>query len=62
MKKLPQAQRSLIETVYVGGARIDEMARAAGRTPMALYKMLHRTRMALADCIRITLESEEGAA
>jgi RNA polymerase sigma-70 factor (ECF subfamily) len=62
LKKLPQAQRSLIETVYVGGARIDEMARAAGRTPMALYKMLHRTRMALADCIRMSLESEEGAA
>jgi RNA polymerase sigma-70 factor, ECF subfamily len=62
LKKLPHAQRSLIETVYVGGVRIDEMARAAGRTPMALYKMLHRTRMALADCIRITLESEEGAA
>jgi RNA polymerase sigma-70 factor (ECF subfamily) len=62
LKKLPQAQRSLIETVYVGGARIDEMARAAGRTPMALYKMLHRTRMALADCVRMTLETEEGPA
>lgn len=62
LKKLPTAQRALIESVYVGGGRIDEMARAVGRTPMALYKMLHRTRMALADCIRMTLESEEGMA
>lgn len=62
LKKLPQAQRTLIETVYVGGARIDEMARAAGRTPMALYKVLHRVRMALADCVRMTLEAEEDLA
>lgn len=62
LQKLPQAQRTLIETVYVGGARIDEMARDAGRTPMALYKVLHRVRMALADCVRMTLEAEEGVA
>lgn len=62
LKKLPQAQRALIETVYLGGARIDEMARDSGRTPMALYKLLHRVRMALADCVRSTLASEEGLA
>ncbi len=44
LQKLPQAQCTLIETVYVGGARIDEMARVSGRTPMALYKVLHRVR------------------
>ena len=60
LQKLPQTQRTLIETVYVGGARIDEMARDSGRTPMALYKVLHRVRMALADCVRMTLEAEEG--
>ena len=60
LQKLPQAQRTLIETVYVGGARIDEMARDSGRTPMALYKLLHRVRMALADCVRMTLDAEEG--
>jgi len=62
LQKLPQAQRKLIETVYVGGARIDEMARDSGRTPMALYKVLHRVRMALADCVRMTLQGEEGVA
>ena len=62
LQKLPQAQRTLIETVYVGGARIDEMARDSGRTPMALYKLLHRVRMALADCVRMTLAAEEGVA
>lgn len=62
LQKLPQAQRTLIETVYVGGARIDEMARDSGRTPMALYKVLHRVRMVLADCVRMTLAAEEGVA
>lgn len=62
LKKLPDTQRTLVETVYVGGARIDEMARESGRTPMALYKVLHRVRMALADCVRMTLEQKEGTA
>jgi RNA polymerase sigma-70 factor (ECF subfamily) len=62
LKKLPAAQRELVEAAYAAGARIDEMARASGRTPMALYKVLHRTRVALADCIRMTLEREEGMA
>jgi hypothetical protein len=38
------------------------MAQDSGRTPMALYKVLHRMRMALADCVRMTLEQEEGLA
>ena len=62
LEKLPQSQRTLVEAVYVGGARINEMARDSGRTPMALYKVLHRVRMALADCVRMTLAGEEGAA
>lgn len=62
LKKLPQVQRTLLETAYGTGARIDEMALASGRTPMALYKVLHRLRMTLADCIRMTLEREEGTA
>ena len=43
---------------YAPGVRIDELAREAGRTPMALYKSLHRIRMALADCIQKVLKQE----
>jgi RNA polymerase sigma-70 factor, ECF subfamily len=62
LKKLPEAQRGIVESAYAQGARIDEMARASGRTPMALYKTLHRIRMILADCINEFIKKEEGLA
>lgn len=58
LEKLPAKQRLLAETAYAPGARIDELAREAGRTPMSLYKELQRIRMALADCIRRFLKQE----
>ena len=62
LAKLPKPQRSLVEAAYEPGTRIDEMAREAGRTPMSLYKVLHRIRMALADCIQEFIKREEGLA
>lgn len=62
LAKLPEKQSTLVKAAYVRGARIDEMARAADRTPMSVYKALHRIRMALADCIRDHLKREEGLA
>ena len=62
MQKLPAAQRQLVETAYAPGVRMDELARAAGRTPMALYKSLHRIRMTLADCVQLTLNPKEDLA
>ena len=62
LQKLPKTQRELVETAYAPGVRMDEMARAAGSTPMALYKSLHRIRMALADCVQLTLNQREDLA
>lgn len=62
LQKLPPAQRELVETVYAPGVRIDELARSAGRTPMALYKSLHRIRIALADCVQLVLSRREEPA
>jgi RNA polymerase sigma-70 factor, ECF subfamily len=62
LEKLPRMQRSLVEVAYAPGTRMDELARESGRTPMSLYKKLHRIRMALADCIEKHLKSEEGLA
>ena len=62
LTKLSKSQRALVEAVYESGARIDELAKEAGRTPMALYKALHRIRMGLADCIREFIKREEGIA
>ncbi|NCF89057.1 MAG: sigma-70 family RNA polymerase sigma factor [Verrucomicrobiaceae bacterium] len=58
LEKLPERQRELVEVAYAPGVRIDELAREAGRTPMSLYKTLHRIRMALADCIEGFLKRE----
>ena len=60
--KLPQKQRALIQQAYSPGTKIDKIARRDGRTPMSLYKALHRIRIALADCIREDLKKQEGLA
>jgi RNA polymerase sigma-70 factor (ECF subfamily) len=62
LKKLTPPQRTLVETAYAPGVRIDELARASGRTAMSLYKSLHRLRMTLADCVRLTLHEKEETA
>lgn len=61
LKKLPDKQVSLLEAAYTQDKRIDEMALAAGRTPMALYKSLHRIRMSLASCIKKQLNQDQQA-
>ena len=60
--KLPEKHRTLIQQAYSKGTKIDKMAERAGRTPMSLYKALHRIRIALADCIREDLKKQEGLA
>ena len=56
--KLEAAQRTLLETAYAPGARIDALAAAAGRSPMSFYKALHRIRLALMDCTQRVLARE----
>lgn len=59
---LPERQRALVESAYAPGSRIDELARAAGRTAMALYKQLHRIRLSLAECVAKRLAAVEDSA
>ena len=61
LQKLPEAQRALVQTAYAPGVRIDELARASGRSAMSLYKSLHRIRIALVDCTRLVLAKEAQA-
>ena len=60
--KLPEKNRTLLQEAYSKGTKIDKMAERAGRTPMSLYKALHRIRIALADCVRKDLKKQEGHA
>ncbi|MCU0983125.1 MAG: sigma-70 family RNA polymerase sigma factor [Pirellulaceae bacterium] len=61
LQKLPEGQRQLVQAAYAPGARIDRLASELGRTAMALYKTLHRIRLALLDCTRRVLAAEDSA-
>jgi RNA polymerase sigma-70 factor (ECF subfamily) len=61
LAKLPERQRLLVQAAYAPGARIDEIAKATGRTAMSLYKALHRIRLVLAECVEQSRASEERA-
>jgi RNA polymerase sigma-70 factor (ECF subfamily) len=61
LQKLHPAQRTLVEAAYAPGARMDELARASGRTAMSIYKTLHRIRIALVDCTQLALQREGQA-
>lgn len=56
--KLDAAQRKLLDAAYAPGVRMDELAAAAGRSPMSFYKALHRIRLALMDCTQRVLTRE----
>jgi RNA polymerase sigma-70 factor (ECF subfamily) len=58
LEKLPEEQRRLMDAAYAPGARIDELARCAGQTAMAVYKRLHRIRIALVECTRAVMRKE----
>jgi RNA polymerase sigma-70 factor, ECF subfamily len=55
LQKLSEPVRELVLTAYTKGTRIDDLARRLGRTPMSLYKKLHRIRQSLLACVEQTL-------
>lgn len=59
LQKLPLSQKELVLAAYTKGARMDALAMRRGQTPMSLYKLLHRIRQALLDCVERTLATEE---
>lgn len=61
LQKLTSQQRELVLSAYATGTRIDELATRRGQTPMSLYKVLHRIRQALLDCVQRELNRPELA-
>jgi RNA polymerase sigma-70 factor, ECF subfamily len=61
LKKLPDAQRELVLAAYTKGNRMDELATQRAQTPMSLYKVLHRTRLKLLECIQRSFNQENLA-
>ncbi|MEM9478153.1 MAG: sigma-70 family RNA polymerase sigma factor [Verrucomicrobiota bacterium] len=50
LDKLPDEKRLLVRRAYNGETRIDALAEELGRTPMSIYKVLHRLRFKLQEC------------
>ncbi len=59
LRKLPAARRELVLAAYTRGTRMDELAAECGQTAMSLYKLLHRIRQALLECVRRTIARAE---
>lgn len=56
LARLSSEQRTLVESAYESGTKIESLAKALERTAMSVYKQLHRIRMALAKCARAELQ------
>jgi RNA polymerase sigma-70 factor (ECF subfamily) len=61
LSKLPSDRRQLVLTAYAPGMSIEQLAVQRGQTPMSLYKVLHRIRLALVECTRRALAQEQYA-
>jgi RNA polymerase sigma-70 factor (ECF subfamily) len=61
LQKLSGTHRELVLSAYTKGTRIDELATLRGQTPMALYKLLHRIRQTLLECVERNLAEEQTA-
>jgi RNA polymerase sigma-70 factor (ECF subfamily) len=56
LERLTADQRKLLEVRYRQGGSVDEIARAAKKTPTAISSLLYRIRSALAECVRRRME------
>ena len=61
LNKLPATHRELVLTAYTKGTRIEDLATRRGQTPMALYKVLHRIRQGLLECVQGAVAKGEPA-
>jgi len=59
LEKLPAEQRRLVDSAYAPDTRIRELAQFFGQSIAALYKRLHRIRLALIECTRGVLMKED---
>ncbi|HWL09809.1 MAG TPA: sigma-70 family RNA polymerase sigma factor [Planctomicrobium sp.] len=58
LKKLPRADRQLVNAFYQKGSTLSDRARAAGKDPNILHKAVSRIRLRLSQCIDRKLGAE----
>jgi len=62
LAKLPKDRRHLLLQAYTQGTSVKAMAEALGKQPDALYQLLRRLRVDLANCVERELEAGRGMA
>ena len=60
LQKLTTQQRELVLSAYGSKVNIGLLAEERGQTPMSLYKVLHRIRQALLDCVQREISKLES--
>ncbi len=60
LRKLPAAQRTVVEEYYFNDASVERIAKSSRRSVDAIYKSLQRIRSALMDCVQQRQESTWG--
>ena len=60
LQKLTTQQRELVLSAYGSKVNIGLLAEERGQTPMSLYKVLHRIRQALLDCVKREISKLES--
>ncbi len=61
LQRLPERQRELVLVAYTKGTRMDDLAAQRGQSAMSLYKILHRVRQALLECVQKESSEEKPA-
>ncbi len=61
LKKVKEPHRELLLASYAKGAKIKEVAEAAGKSPTSVYKLLNRVRESLHECITNQMKAAEDA-
>jgi len=59
LQRLPEDRRRVVQAVYLSGGKVEQLASQLGRSVMALYKTLHRSRLLLMACTKSVLLREE---
>tara|TARA_R110002049_G_scaffold4601_5_gene32219 strand:+ start:309292 stop:309825 length:534 start_codon:yes stop_codon:yes gene_type:complete len=56
--KLPAKHRQMVTAAYAPGMQINELARSLQQSAAAMYKRIHRIRLALVECTQRELTKE----
>lgn len=60
LRKLPEAQRTVVEEYYFNDVSVQRLAESSRRSVEAIYKALQRSRSALMECVQRRQDSIAG--